>query len=97
MGIALRRMRPGRSPQGLTPDFNFFPRPDVLRSRPLPKDAGEMSGSIVESGVAPADRVGRKSGGLPKAPPKIVVISMLAFAVMNVTTIVSLRGLPGQA
>ena len=56
-----------------------------------------MSGSIVKSGVAPADRVGRKSGGLPKAPPKIVVISMLAFAVMNVTTIVSLRGLPGQA
>ena len=35
--------------------------------------------------------------GRAKLPPKMVIISMMAFAVMNVTTIVSLRGLPSQA
>jgi len=39
--------------------------------------------------------------GAPAAKPlvgkKVVVISMLAFAVMNVTTIISLRGLPSMA
>ena len=33
----------------------------------------------------------------PLAGKKVVVISMLAFAVMNVTTIISLRGLPSMA
>ena len=36
-------------------------------------------------------------GGKPKAAKKTVVISMMAFAIMNVTTIVSLRGMPAQA
>ena len=36
-------------------------------------------------------------GGKPKVAKKAVVISMMAFAIMNVTTIVSLRGLPTQA
>ena len=36
-------------------------------------------------------------GGKPKVAKKTVVISMMAFAIMNVTTIVSLRGLPAQA
>ncbi len=36
-------------------------------------------------------------GGRPKAGKKAVVISMMAFAIMNVTTIVSLRGLPSQS
>ena len=36
-------------------------------------------------------------GGKPKVAKKAVVISMMAFAIMNVTTIVSLRGLPAQA
>ncbi|QBM76796.1 amino acid permease [Sphingomonas sp. AAP5] len=35
-------------------------------------------------------------GGQTKAQPKIV-IGMMAFAIMNVTTIVSLRGMPAQA
>ncbi len=36
-------------------------------------------------------------GGKPKTAKKAVVIGMMAFAIMNVTTIVSLRGLPAQA
>ena len=36
-------------------------------------------------------------GGKPKTGKKTIVISMMAFAIMNVTTIVSLRGLPSQA
>ncbi|MGA7710557.1 MAG: putative glutamine/gamma-aminobutyrate antiporter GadC [Rhizomicrobium sp.] len=36
-------------------------------------------------------------GGKPKTAKKTVVISMMAFAIMNVTTIVSLRGMPAQA
>jgi putative glutamate/gamma-aminobutyrate antiporter len=36
-------------------------------------------------------------GGKPKTAKKAVVISMTAFAIMNVTTIVSLRGMPAQA
>nr|WP_239025700.1 amino acid permease [Sphingomonas paeninsulae] len=35
-------------------------------------------------------------GGQTKPQPKIV-IGMIAFAIMNVTTIVSLRGMPAQA
>jgi putative glutamate/gamma-aminobutyrate antiporter len=35
--------------------------------------------------------------GKPKGTKKVAAISMMAFAVMNITTIVSLRGLPGQA
>jgi putative glutamate/gamma-aminobutyrate antiporter len=37
------------------------------------------------------------SGGTPKPTKKKVIIGIWAFAVMNVTTIVSLRGLPSQA
>jgi putative glutamate/gamma-aminobutyrate antiporter len=37
------------------------------------------------------------TGGKPKVPKKTAMISMMAFAIMNVTTIVSLRGLPAQA
>ena len=36
-------------------------------------------------------------GGKPKAARTTAVISMMAFAIMNVTTIVSLRGMPSQA
>jgi len=36
-------------------------------------------------------------GGKPKTAKKTIVISMMAFAIMNVTTIVSLRGMPAQA
>jgi len=36
-------------------------------------------------------------GGKPKAAKQTAVISMMAFAIMNVTTIVSLRGMPAQA
>ena len=36
-------------------------------------------------------------GGKPKAAKTTAVISMMAFAIMNVTTIVSLRGMPSQA
>ena len=36
-------------------------------------------------------------GGKPKTTKKAAVIGMMAFAIMNVTTIVSLRGLPSQA
>ena len=36
-------------------------------------------------------------GDKPKGAKKVVVISMMAFAVMNFMTVVSLRGLPAQA
>ena len=36
-------------------------------------------------------------GGKPNPAKKVAVISMIAFAIMNITTIVSLRGLPSQA
>ena len=36
-------------------------------------------------------------GDKPKVGKKVAVISMWAFAIMNVTTIVSLRGMPSQA
>jgi putative glutamate/gamma-aminobutyrate antiporter len=36
-------------------------------------------------------------GAKPKTAKKVAVISMWAFAIMNVTTIVSLRGMPSQA
>ena len=36
-------------------------------------------------------------GGKPKTVKTTVAISMMAFAIMNVTTIVSLRGMPAQA
>jgi putative glutamate/gamma-aminobutyrate antiporter len=36
-------------------------------------------------------------GGKPKVAKKTVIISMMTFAIMNVTTIVSLRGMPAQA
>ena len=42
--------------------------------------------------AAPAN--GKAQGGVKK---KVVVISMMALAVMNVTTVMSLRGLPSQA
>ena len=52
------------------------------------KPAGKKAGALAEW-VA--------HGGKPKTAKKAVVITMMAFAIMNVTTIVSLRGLPAQA
>jgi putative glutamate/gamma-aminobutyrate antiporter len=47
------------------------------------------------SGATPASPV--TDGGKPKAGKPVAVITMMAFAIMNITTIVSLRGLPAQA
>lgn len=57
------------------------------------------------SDAHPALPLGAKAGDAtspaiaakPAATKKVVVISMWAFAIMNVTTIVSLRGMPSQA
>jgi putative glutamate/gamma-aminobutyrate antiporter len=53
-----------------------------------PKRSGKKVGATIVERLA--------HGGKPK-PGKKTVITMLTFAIMNVTTIVSLRGLPSQA
>jgi len=45
----------------------------------------------------PVTATAKPQPGKPLAGKAVVVISMLAFAVMNVTTIISLRGLPSMA
>jgi putative glutamate/gamma-aminobutyrate antiporter len=58
------------------------------------------------SDVQPSARTGKRGtpvgewlahGGKPKTAKKVVAISMITLAIMNVTTIASLRGLPSQA
>ncbi|MGY4398837.1 putative glutamate/gamma-aminobutyrate antiporter [Sphingomonas sp. UYAg733] len=51
---------------------------------------------VADSGGTPKVAGWLAHGGQTKTQPK-VVIGMLAFAIMNVTTIVSLRGMPAQA
>ncbi len=46
---------------------------------------------------APRAPLGGHMATKPPVVKKVAAISMMAFAVMNVTTIISLRGLPGQA
>ena len=60
--------------------------PTSIFQRALP--LGKKDGAIVDW---------LAHGGKPKATKKTVIISMMAFAIMNVTTIVSLRGMPSQA
>ncbi|MEO6875944.1 MAG: amino acid permease, partial [Opitutaceae bacterium] len=40
---------------------------------------------------------GPAAGGKPGTAKKVAIIGMWAFAVMNITTVVSLRGMPSQA
>jgi putative glutamate/gamma-aminobutyrate antiporter len=56
-----------------------------------------MSASSVPPAAAPAASSTASAAAKPAATKKKVVISMMAFAIMNITTIVSLRGLPAQA
>jgi len=57
---------------------------------------GARNGNLGKAGGARGRRPanGKAQGGVKK---KVVVISMMALAVMNVTTVMSLRGLPSQA
>jgi putative glutamate/gamma-aminobutyrate antiporter len=56
-----------------------------------------MSASSVTSAAAPATSSTAGTAPKPAATKKKVVISMMAFTIMNITTIVSLRGMPSQA
>ena len=60
----------------------------AVKARPV-EHSGKKVGSIIAERLA--------HGGKPKTGKKTIVITMMAFAIMNVTTIVSLRGLPSQA
>jgi putative glutamate/gamma-aminobutyrate antiporter len=53
------------------------------------EDAGKKASATIVERLA--------HGGKPRTAKKTVVITMMAFAIMNITTIVSLRGLPSMA
>ena len=57
--------------------------------------AEQLSAGTGKKGTAVGEWLAH--GGKPKTATKVVAISMIAFAIMNVTTIASLRGLPSQA